>query len=269
MPTLATEHDLQRSRRRIDHCYLCGKPLTDGRPTNRDHAPARALFLEVDRTSPLILPTHVACNGARSDRDEIVGQLFQMLHGRQLAPERDRRGLEAVPDQQGRLHAVLPARHLFFSGEIDRWVRACHATLYGAVLPRVGVKRNIHPPMPTGIFADDGTVQFDPVLPQVAKFVEVIRRNRLANSLDAITAWNGRFRYECTWAGADTGQWICMWAMRIYNWEQLGETWPTERRGCTGFYWPPDGKPRDATTSTKLDFTVSSHEPLDPFAATA
>ncbi|MBA3698316.1 MAG: hypothetical protein H0W78_05645 [Planctomycetes bacterium] len=269
MPTFATEHDLQRARGRIDRCYLCGNPLNDGRPNNRDHAPPRALFLEADRTSPLILPTHEACNGARSERDEIVGQLVHILHRRHPDPERDRRGLEAIPDQQGHIHAVLPARHLFFSGEIDRWVRACHATLYGVVLPRRGVQRNIHPPMPTSTFADDGTVLFDPVLPQVAKFVEVIRRNRMANTLDAITAWNDRFRYECIWVQADTSPWLCMWAMRVYDWERLGETWPTERRGCTGFYWSPDGKPRGATVGTVLNLSVSSAEPLDPFATSA
>ena len=190
------------------------------------------------------------------------------MHGQPIDPRRDRRGIEEIADDQGQIHAVLPAKHLFFSWEIDRWVRACHAALYGKALPRQGVKRNIHPPMPTGQL-EDGKVIFDKDLPQHAKFVEVIRRNRLAGCLDRIEAWNGRFTYECVWACADRGQWLCMWAMRIYDWERLGSSWPTERRGCTGFYWPPDGKPRDATTGTALEFPVSSDHPLDPFALPA
>ena len=73
MPSLTCEQDLQRAKRRLTTCYLCSKPLTDGREVNRDHAPPRALFLDKDRSSPLILPTHIICNQARSNHDEIVG----------------------------------------------------------------------------------------------------------------------------------------------------------------------------------------------------
>jgi len=75
------------------------------------------------------------------------------------------------------------------------------------------------------------------------------------------------FRYECTWVTANDGRWFCIWAMRVYNWEQLGETWQTQRRGCTGCYMPPEGRPRDAAVGTALDFPVPTTEPLDPFAA--
>jgi len=265
MPSLTTEHDLQRARRHLRICYLCSRPLNDGRDTNRDHAPPRSLFLAEDHRSPLILETHKVCNQARSDRDEIVGQLFHFLHGRSLDVSRDRRGLEAIPDAHGQLHTVLPARHLFFSGEIDRWMRACHATLYGKPFSSQSVKRNLHPPLPTGRL-EDRRIIFEAALPQHAKFAEVIRRNRLSGNLDRIEAWNGRFIYECVWVVSDDGRWLCMWAMRVYDWERLGEGWPTERRGCTGFYWLPEGRPREATVGTALQFPVSSSHPLDPFA---
>ena len=108
MPTLATEHDFKRAYQRLDRCYLCGKPLDDGRPTNRDHAPPRAMFLEADRTSPLILPSHVACNGTNSRRDEIVGQLVQVLNDRRPDPTKDRRGLSGI----GRPATPLPCQIL-------------------------------------------------------------------------------------------------------------------------------------------------------------
>lgn len=266
MPSVTTQQQLQRARKRVDHCYLCGKPLVGDRPVNRDHAPPKALFVDADHATPMILPTHVACNGNRSQQDEIVGQLFYLLHGRQIEPQRDRRGLEQVSDTAGGLHVVLPARHVFFEGEIDRWVRACHATLYGRVLPKVGVQRNIHPPMPTGEFDEEGRICFDQVLPQVPKFVEVIRRNRAAGTLDRIEAWNGKFRYECTWLQGQQERWACVWAMRVYDWERLGETWQQEPRGCTGYYESPEGKPPEAAIGITEQLSVFTGEPLNPFA---
>ena len=266
MPTLATEHDLQRARRRIDHCYLCGKPLNDGRLTNRDHAPPRALFLDADRASPLILPTHVVCNGARSDRDEIVGQLVQGLHGRIPDPPKDRRGLVPVQDSDGKRFGILPSTHLSLHHEIDRWQKACHATLYGTPLPQHGVDRNIHPPMPPGRRVGSEFV-LDPILPQQRGFVEIIRANRITNTLDRIEAWSGKFVYECTWVRADHGPWWCVWAMRVYNWETLASFYTEERWGCTGFYQPPDGKPKSAVEGTRIQLPTPILHPLDPFAA--
>lgn len=66
--------------RALQFCYLCGEALTVAR--NVDHVPPSSIFLSADRDFPLILPTHIKCNGDRSFEDQVIGQLIGLLHGK-------------------------------------------------------------------------------------------------------------------------------------------------------------------------------------------
>lgn len=58
---------------------------------NRDHVPPRACIAVRDKAqSPLILPTHPACNAAFKVDDERAGQFLSILHGKLAARENRR-----------------------------------------------------------------------------------------------------------------------------------------------------------------------------------
>jgi hypothetical protein len=103
--------------------------------------------------------------------------------------------------------------------------------------------------------------------PVVPKFVEEIKRNRQTRTLDSIVCRNGKCRYECVWAQADDGTWICIYALDLYGWIDLGGSDGADQRGCVGCYRSPTGTPPSgAAIATKLVFAVQNTSPLDPFA---
>jgi hypothetical protein len=264
MIRLQSQGDFQRIRRQVRVCYICSEPLNGDEPENRDHVPPKTLFPRSDRGNPLILDTHKRCNGECSTRDEIVGQHLHGLQGREPDERHDRRGLVQVLDQYGQLQTVLPGEHLCLDWEIDRWVRGCHAALYGTPLPRNHVHRYVHPPVPVGTLEND-RVQFDRELPQRPMIAKLIRDNRMAGTIDRIVAWNGAFTYETVWQVDDGGRWFCVWAMRIYDWERLGGVGHPAQRGCCGIYWNV-AKPLIAARATALRIPIRNRFPLDPFA---
>ena len=96
--------------------------------------------------------------------------------------------------------------------------------------------------------------------------MEELKRNRATGTLDQITCRNGKCHYECVWTQADKGQWFCVYALSLYDWMQLGDWSRFESRGCVGAYLRPGGGvPAGATCGTRLIFSVSNNEPLNPF----
>jgi len=62
-------------------------------------------------------------------------------------------------------------------------------------------------------------------LPQHLNFVQTIKTNRAKNNLDRICCNKGKLTYECVWAQADNdGPWLCIFALDIYDWKDLGRT---------------------------------------------
>jgi hypothetical protein len=121
------------------------------------------------------------------------------------------------------------------------------------------------PPLPEGEPPGDGG-QLKPVAEVVSPFVEVLKRNRATNTLDRILCRNGKCRYECVWAQADRGEWLCIYGLDLYDWISLGDTTHCEPRGCVGAYHRPGGvPPPNATRATVLTFAVQNNERLDPF----
>ena len=100
---------------------------------------------------------------------------------------------------------------------------------------------SIQTPFPRGERRADG-IRIIPILQQHVLAVDTIKRNRAAENLDTITANRGKLRYECVWCEGDAGgEWVCMFALDIYDWRDLGShTAAIPSRGCVGMYLLPD-----------------------------
>jgi hypothetical protein len=145
-------------------------------------------------------------------------------------------------------------------GVIWRWVRGFHAALYREYLPRKGVMGSLLAPVPIG----KSLLETDPILPGHAKFVRVLRENRVSRTVDRIVCRNGKCRYDCTWLKTDDGLGACLFGLDIYRWSRRGTSF-LRRRGCVGHYVPPGGIPVGASTATRIQFSLPAHDPLDPF----
>jgi len=146
---------------------------------------------------------------------------------------------------------------------IFRWVCGFHAALYNQPMGASGYM--LFPPLPEGQIKGRH-VEPVPVPDVIPHLVKELKRNRLTGTLDVIVCRNDRCRYECVWSQADDGRRICIWALDLYGWAELGDITHFEPRGCVGVYWPDDGLiPATATLGTRLEFSVPRGERLHPF----
>lgn len=260
MPELLTQKDC-RSVRDLPFCYLCGQGFSHQQPATDDHVPPTSIFAKSDRNWPLILSAHESCNNDQAGYDEVIGQLVALLHRKVPSREHNRLNVQVCKDSitdipMAWLHGVA-IRPIIF-----RWVRAFHAALYREFLPGA-TGGMIYTPFPEG--RKDGEVLvINGYDSQRALFVEEIKKNRTARTVDAILIRNGKCRYECVWMHTDDGRSICVFALRLYDWENLGlqTGFP---RGCVGYYHPNAGKPNLATGGCRIDFKMTNLERFDPF----
>lgn len=69
-----------KHRKKIDACYLCGKPLEG--PTSADHVPPKLFFPEAKGLDLLTIPTHPGCNlSYQLDEEYFVHTLLPMTKG--------------------------------------------------------------------------------------------------------------------------------------------------------------------------------------------
>ena len=61
----------------------------------------------------------------------------------------------------------------------------------------------------------------------------------------------------------DDGRPFCLFGLRLYNWESLGDIQHFEPRGCIGWYGCPH--PVEATVGSPLEIPIKNLSPLDPF----
>ncbi|MHB1098787.1 MAG: hypothetical protein ACYCZR_04455 [Burkholderiales bacterium] len=257
MRIIHNHKDLQAVRN-LPFCYVCGLDFLSEEAKNADHVPAKACFAKVDRAPPLILSTHNACNGENGQNliDEKMGQLISLKHG--PVPKKRDRKLQIVPTKHG--HAV---GNLDIRGAVWRWVRGFHAALYQlplfasaphAIDTPFQVVRNV-----------DGTIKVESLRPQHRKFVEIIKLNRRLDQLDSIRCNNGKLKYECTWIKSDEGIQLCVFALDLYDWKELGR-FGNHAQGCVGWYRLQDGSaPHNATQGKVSQIQPPNSEPLDPF----
>lgn len=260
---ICSQRDLLAARRRVNFCYLCGKPFTKNEKLTRQHIPPQGIFAKADRDPPLILPSHENCNTSQGPQDEVIGQLVSMLHGKKI----DKRGskLEIIttkPSPQGDYSAVV--LNVPIPIIIRQWARGFHAALYGEYAPDKGGR--VYAPLPGGIIIN-GDVLDNGIDPERFKLTETFKQQLKAGRTDGVICYNGKCEYRCTWTTAHRqGQPItlCLFGLRLYNWEDLGDkNFP--RMGCVGIYEATI--PPNAARATDLQIPISNFQKLDPFAA--
>ncbi|MFN0150502.1 MAG: hypothetical protein ACKVU1_07315 [bacterium] len=191
-----------------------------------------------------------------------MGQLVGLARGEAPRPERSRLRLRPVATTDLANPLVLELR-LNLKFILFRWVQGFHAALYREFLPW-DTLRAIHPPAQPGIETPTGVV-FDPLLPQIPKFVEIIKQGRIAGRLDAVRCGRGTMNYECVWRTADNGEWACVFALDFYEWKTLGST-QLPQNSCVGFYQPGSGLPSSASVVPAIEVPFTNFSPLDAFA---
>lgn len=269
MPDLTTQQDFRKVQT-LPFCYLCGQRFMSDDSINRDHLPPSAVFEQEDRNVPLILPTHVACNAQEHVSDEFIGLLISLIHGRPL--KQGHRPLDAtVAHVAGK--PVTLSRGLNIHHFIRRCVRGFHAALYGEWLPSA-TENAFHPPLRGAeLDGDSGqpTDEFQALLArdkgvgQHALFAGVLKQNRIADNTDKVVSQNGKCVYECVWSNLDNGRPICIFGLKIYEWQQFDQLAGYPARGCVGIYGPTAGRPEIATRATELEFPFPNTDGLDPF----
>ena len=250
-----TSQKALREARNPGFCYLCGKSLASD-ATNRDHVPPTSIFAKDDRSPPLILIVHEACNWQQSLDDQLIGQLVALLHGK-TPPEEHLRLSVSRGAVEGGVDTVMLSNDL--RPLLTRWIKGFHAALYRESLQVAEFAT--HLPFPGGV-VDDGKVDLS-ISPLVSELTLQLKKNRVARSIDRIQCRNQKMIYECVWLQADAGQWFCAYALDLYGWSRLGDSENFGTRECVGLYRRSEGGvPRGASTGTSLEFSVDLDTPL-------
>jgi hypothetical protein len=249
-----------RSVQNLPFCYLCGRDFVAGDSQNRDHIPPQCIFAPPDR-EPLWLPTHSACNSAFRLLDEKIGQLIALRYGK-VPRNSGHRRLKFAYSRHRDLGAVV---NLDIDAAVWRWIAGFHAALYRD--PGVGIRGSLVTPFPKARIVSGGPI-FAPLLVQHALFVRTIKSNRVRANLDRIVCNKGKLTYECVWQQADNGgPWMCIFALDICDWKDLGRTGVLPARGCAGFYITPERTvPASATKAVRSSMIIPTSDRLDAFA---
>ena len=258
MVSLLRQSDF-RSVQSLPFCYLCGRRFVAGDRRNRDHVPPQSIFAPAHR-EPLWLPTHPACNSSYRLLDEKIAQLIALRYGKVPSNAVHHR-LKFAYSRQRDLGAVV---NLDVDVAVWRWISAFHAALYRE--SGVGIWGSLVTPFPKARLVK-GRPVFAPLLVQHPLFIQTIRSNRLRNNLDRIVCNKGKLTYECVWQQADnSGPWMCIFVLDIYDWKDLGRTGVLPARGCAGFYVKPTGTaPASSTRGMPCSIIIPSSDRLDAF----
>jgi hypothetical protein len=258
MVSLLNQKDL-RAVRNLPFCYLCGREFFNHDDTDRDHVPPESAFAKQHR-EPLILKTHRACNHLHSTTDEKIGQLIALRHGKVPSNPLNRR-LKILKSGQIGWTAVA---NLGIDEAIWRWISGFHAALYGE--PFSKLEGSLVSPFPRLNLVNGRHIPV-PLREQHQLFVETIKLNRMKNSLDRIHTNKGKMVYECVWGQSDNqGPWLCIFALNIYDWKDLGRTSFFLARGCAGCYYTQSGTVPATTTQVSISPILPPNaDPLDPF----
>ncbi len=251
----------QRQRRAVQNlpfCYLCGKDFVAGDATDKDHVPPKGIFAAKDR-DPLLLKSHKACNEAQTLDDEKIGQLIALRYRKVPKPENRRLQFALSP------YGDAAVRNLNIEKAVWRWIGGFYAALYQS--SAVGIRGSLVTPFIKAKKVNGGyTIQ--PLRHQHATFVQMIKSNRIRGNLDRIRCNKGKLLYESMWCQTDNeGPWMCIFALDIYDWKDLGATQLSPPRGCAGSYvLPSGGVPPNASRGEIASIIIPTSDPLDPFS---
>ena len=133
MPRITTQKEF-KANRKLDFCYLCGKPFdNNGQPIDDDHCPPKSIFNPNDRSNyPIILEVHTKCNHGWHLSDEMLSLLFDPLSEQgKVAKVKHRSKME-------KRKVTLNIKGVSFNGYADlplrpfayRIIQCMHAILY-------------------------------------------------------------------------------------------------------------------------------------------
>ena len=259
MPQITSQKQFQ-SLGKPEFCYLCGEPLDNGQPLNSDHCPPEKMFAIKDRVNyPIKVKVHAHCNHSWHIEDEKLAIFFDMLHGGEKAdnPKHVRKlSLLSISTEQGIYQGItrFPFKPLVF-----RVLRCVHAILYSEFLPK-NTKNHVHFPIPE-VNKEKGNEPI-PHEMQTYAFSNALCTALKTNSFDCLFAYNGKFKYVCTWSHFDNGPSMCIFAFDIYHLAQFAVQIRDFPKAIIGFYAHP--RPPGAALGSKLEVENSDEEILYP-----
>jgi hypothetical protein len=263
MPHLLTQAQFQRWPK-PPFCYLCGGSLEDGSSLNDDHCPPQGMFAPADRSNyPLKVEVHANCNHAWHSADETLAIFYDVLHGSKKASNPALRGklkFLDVENEQGTYQGIanFPLRPL-----TTRIIRCAHALLYGEFLPG-STPHHVHYPIPE---VDRGNGNRPaPHLPQTYQFANELCTAQRTSTYDSIRAYNGAFRYVCTWSRSDDGVPMCLFAFDIYRLAHFGVRIDGYPLAVIGFY--SSARPKAASVCSELRIEHPDDDILYPLLET-
>jgi hypothetical protein len=215
---------------------------------------------------PLKLATHYNCNHSYRNIDEKIGQVIALRRGH--VPAKQNRKLKITYNLSAG-HSALT--NLDIEDAVWRWVRGFHAALYHQPFPpddpAKGYRSGALQTPFHRTFATSHGGMLKPIWPHHQLCVRIIKENRAKTNLDRVVSNRGKLIYECVWRDADNSAgWVCIFALDICDWKDLGAVPGLPSCGCAGWYWlPSHAKPITGTQSANLSVAVPNLEPLDPF----
>ena len=264
MPELKEQKDF-RAIQKLAFCYSCGKDFLPSDKANRDHIPPRSCFAAQDKHFPLVLPTHSICNHVYGDLDEKIGQVISLKHSglpsqpRNLKIKFERVKIELTGSDP------IGVNNVDISGAIWRWIRGFHAALYREYLP-ADTWHELETPFPKAQIGSSDTKLMQLNEAHHRNRVKLIMEFRVTKTVDRITCNNEKLLYECAWVQDENNRWICMFALNLYDWKDLGDIKNFPARGCVGVYSLQSGMlPNSATKGLRPDIILPNIYPLDPF----
>jgi hypothetical protein len=218
------------------------------------------MFAKSDRANyPIKLKVHERCNHKWHGADETMAVFLDILHGTGKVSDpgllRKLNFIDIQNDQGVYLGITkFPMRPL-----AHRIIRCMHAILYGSFL-KTDTFHDVHYPIPE-VDARNGN---KPVRhhPQTYQFANELCTAQHTGTHDAVSAYNGKFRYVCTWHKLDNGQPICLFAFDIYRLHRFAVKIEDYPKAVIGFYVAD--KPAKATSGSLLRIEHSDEDILYP-----
>lgn len=152
-------------------------------------------------------------------------------------------------------------------GFIWRWVRGFHSALYRSFLPETS-PRVVMGPVMAGVIKDGKPFAVDD--PEMFKrAVATLKNSAAGGRVDSVSTRNGKCIYECVWDDAvdrTSGRAvpICLFRLRVYDWERLSRGTPLKFSGCAGSY-RVEPAPAGAVKATSIMISGTNYRPLSAF----
>lgn len=240
MPRITTQKEF-KANRKVNFCYLCGKPLDNCKPTDDDHCPPKSIFSKQDRANyPIVLKVHRKCNHEKHLDDEMLSLFFDPLSKQGKArKDKHRNKMEkrkvSVNFQNHQLYGYtdLPLRPF-----ASRVAQCMHAILYKECFPNGVIEGGITYPFTE--VSQSGELLSKKSFEDSLFIARKIAGSIKADTFDCIIAYNKKFKYVCCWAD-HVERPVCLYAFDIMNMAHMASSVTGLPKAVIGHYFmnPP------------------------------